>query len=113
MKPPDCLEIPDGMILWLHKAIYRLKQAGHQWYLGLKSVLVKMGFEQIINNPHSFIFHQQEGGTTQTLVVLIYVNDLLPIGNKYLVNCFKTKIAKYFDVTIHWGQGPKYPVGTC
>ena len=30
MGPPDGLEIPDGMVLWLRKAIYGLKQAGHQ-----------------------------------------------------------------------------------
>ena len=59
-----------------------------------------MGFEQIINDPHAFIFHQQEGGTTQTLVVPIYVDDLLPVGDKYLADCFKTKIAEYFNVTI-------------
>ena len=100
MEPPDGLEIPDGMVLQLRKAIYGLKQAGCQWYLKLKSVLVKMGFTQVINNPHTFVCHQQEGDTKQTLVVPIYADDLLPIGDKVLADHFKTDIAKYSDVTV-------------
>ena len=100
MEAPDGLEIPDGMVLRLRKAIYGLKQAGRQWYLKLKSVLVEMGFKQIINDPHTFVYHQQEGDTTQTLVVPIYVDDLLPVGDKHLADNFETEIAKYFDVTV-------------
>jgi len=28
MEPPEGLDIPDGMVLWLDKAIYGLRQAG-------------------------------------------------------------------------------------
>ena len=102
MEPPEGLDIPDGMVLQLDKAIYGLRQAGRQWYLKLKSALVKMGFKQIVNDPHTFTIHRQEGdsGPTQTLVVPIYVDDLLPVGDKYLADCFEVEIAKYFDVTI-------------
>ena len=100
MEAPDGLDIPEGMVLRLRKAIYGLKQAGRQWYLKLKSVLLDLGFKQIINDPHTFVFHQQEGDTARTLVVPIYVDDLLPVGDKYLAKHFETEIAKYFDVTI-------------
>ena len=100
MEPPEGLDIPDGMVLRLDKAIYGLRQAGRQWYLKLKSVLVEMGFKQIVNDPHTFIIHRQEGDIKETLVVPIYVDDLLPVGDKYLADCFEAGIAKHFDVTI-------------
>lgn len=100
MEPPEGLNIPDGMVLRLRKAIYGLKQAGRQWYLKLKSVLVEMGFTQVVNDPHTFVLHRQEGGITKTLVVPIYVDDLLPVGDKDLADCFEIDIEKHFDVTI-------------
>ena len=100
MEPPDGLEIPDGMVLRLRKAIYGLKQAGRQWYLKLKSVLVGLGFTQVINDPHTFTCHRQEGGTHQTLIAPIYVDDLLPVDDKALTDRFEVDITKHFDVTI-------------
>jgi len=90
MEPPDGLEIPDGMVLRLRKAIYGLKQAGRQWYLKLKSVLVKLGFTQVINDPHTFVCHRQEGGTHQTPLFPGYVETRWPIANKALADCFET-----------------------
>src|ERR1700753_4048111 len=66
----------------------------------LKSVLIKMGFTQVINDLHTFVLCRQEGGTNRTLAVLIYVDDLLPIGDKELADFFEIEIAKHFDVTI-------------
>jgi hypothetical protein len=100
MEPPEGLNIPDGMVLRLCKAIYGLRQAGRQWYLKLKSVLIEMGFTQVIHDPHTFVCRRQEGGTTQVLIVPIYVDDLLPVGDKALADRFEAEIAKHFDVTI-------------
>ena len=111
MEPLDSLEIPDGMVLQLLKAIYGLKQAGCQWYLKLKSVLVEMGFTQVINDLHTFVCHRQEGDTKWTLVVPIYVDDLLPVSDKVLTDCFETDIAKHFDVTVI--SDASYFLGIC
>nr|XP_028948046.1 uncharacterized protein LOC114820888 [Malus domestica] len=65
------------MVCKLHKAIYRLKQSPRAWYAKLSSVLEKAGF--VRSNADSSLFVRT--GTSGKLVVLIYVDDLIIIGD--------------------------------
>ncbi|XP_058222244.1 uncharacterized mitochondrial protein AtMg00810-like [Rhododendron vialii] len=64
----------------LQKSLYGLKQASHNWYSKLSTVLLSDGFTQS-QADHS-LFTRQTGSII--LVVLVYVDDLLVTGNDLL-----------------------------
>ena len=99
MEPPEGYEVPEGHVLKLQKALYGLKQAGRQWYKKLRSVMGEFGLKQIPNDPHTFVGHKVVKGVKRTLILPIYVDDLLPIGDKVLTDEFEAWIPQYFDVT--------------
>ena len=100
MEPPKGFPMPNGHVYHLKKALYGLKQAGQQWYFKLKSVLNEFRFMQIKCKLHTFVVQKVVDGIKRTLILPVYVNDLLPIGNKVLTNEFEWNIGKYFDVTL-------------
>ena len=100
MEPPKGFPVPNGHVYRLKKALYGLKQAGRQWYFKLKSVLNEFGFTQIECEPHTFVVRKVVDGIERTLVLPVYVDDLLPIGDKVLTDEFERNIGKYFDVTL-------------
>ncbi|KAM1069409.1 hypothetical protein ACFX13_001358 [Malus domestica] len=61
----------------LHKSIYGLKQSPRAWYAKLSSVLISVGFGR--SNADSSLFVRS--GTAGTLVVLVYVDDLIITGD--------------------------------
>ncbi|XP_068340318.1 uncharacterized mitochondrial protein AtMg00810-like [Pyrus communis] len=61
----------------LHKSIYGLKQSPRAWYAKLSSVLISVGFGR--SNADSSLFVRS--GTADTLVVLVYVDDLIITGD--------------------------------
>ena len=101
------MEIPDGFmtdqfktkVLHLKKAIYGLKQAGCQWYRKLREALKQFGLIQTASDPHTFITHKKVDGVDRTLILSVYVDDLLPISNKVLTDNFERWIPQYFEVT--------------
>ena len=100
MKPPPGYDVPRGSVLHLKKALYGLKQAGRQWYRELKSTLTKFGLTEVPCDPHTFICHKMVKGKKCTLIIPIYVDDLLPVGDKVLTDEFETWIGSYYDVTV-------------
>ena len=62
--------------------------------------MLEFGLKQIANNPHMFVTHKVVKGVRCTLLLPIYVDDLLPIGDKVLTDEFKAWIPTYFDVTL-------------
>jgi len=63
----------------LHKSIYGLKQSPYAWYAKLSTVLTKLGFTRS-NVDHSlFVCIKPD----ESLVVLIYIDDLIVTGNNH------------------------------
>lgn len=83
----------------LKKALYSLKQAGRQWYQKLWEVLQTFRLKQTASDPHMFIVHKVVDFIHQTLILSVYMDNLLPISNKVLTNDFKQWIHQYFTVT--------------
>ena len=99
MEPPKGYDIPDGCVLLLKKALYGLKQAGRQWYKRLREVVSKFDLHPLANDPHTYVAHKTIDGIKRTLILPVYVDDLIPIGDKVLCDDFEQWLPDYFDVT--------------
>ncbi|KAM2576048.1 hypothetical protein TB2_007796 [Malus domestica] len=83
------------MVCKLHKAIYELKQSSRAWYAKLSSVLEKVGF--LRSNVDSSLFVRT--GTSEKLVVLIYVDDLIITGDSAVeIEALKLSIHQTFVI---------------
>ena len=78
MAIPEGIEAPPGKCYQLLKALYGLKQAGRQWYLKLKEVLTQFSMRQLPSDPNTFVTHKVIEGVKKTLILPVYVDDLLP-----------------------------------
>jgi hypothetical protein len=98
MHQPPRFTIPgkEGKVLRLHKALYGLQQAPRAWNAKLDSTLKGMGFGQ---NPHeAAIYRQGNGGNT--LLVGVYVDDLVITGTKDAeVAAFKKEMKVTFQMS--------------
>lgn len=99
MEAPPGYDIPKGYTLHLKKALYGLKQAGWQWYKMLQDKLKAFRLTQITNDLHTFVVHQMFNGKCHTLILPIYVDDLLPMGDKVLVDNFEAFLPDSFEVS--------------
>jgi len=100
MEPPPGLKVPDGHVLRLVKALYGLKQAGRQWHAKLKSTLSTYDLKQIVSDPNTYVAHKVVDGKPCILVLPVYVDDLLPMGDKVLTDEFEAHIGNSFEVTL-------------
>jgi len=100
MEPPEGYDIPEGHVLLLKKALYGLKQAGRQWYKRLREAVTKFDLKPLVNDPHTYVAHKVIDGVKRTLILPVYVDDLIPIGDKVLCDEFEKWIPNYFNVTI-------------
>jgi hypothetical protein len=80
MHQPPGFAIPgkEGKVLRLRKALYGLRQALRAWNAKLDSSLKGMGFGQ---SPHETAIYQRGNGGN-TLLVGVYVDDLVITGTK-------------------------------
>jgi len=99
MDAPPGYDVPEGHILHLRKALYSLKQAGRQWYKTLSASLKTFGLVQVTNDPHTFVAHRMVSGTRKTLILPVYVDDFIPMGDSVLVNDFETFLPGVFNVS--------------
>ncbi|KAM2243723.1 hypothetical protein ACFX1S_010508 [Malus domestica] len=84
-----------NVVCKLHKAIYGLKQSPRAWYAKLSSVLISVGFKS--SNADSSLFVRTRA--VGTLVVLIYVDDLIITGdNTDEISTLKQSLRQRFAI---------------
>jgi hypothetical protein len=98
MELPLGVDLPPNFdrrlyVLKLHKNLYGLKQAGHNWHVKLKDGLLDLGFKPCLTDPCVF--------TKRDLIVLVFVDDCLIFSrDKAKVDGFIDQLrAKNFDLT--------------
>jgi len=62
-------QIPDGSMLVLQKALYRLQQAPRLWYEDINGYLQSIGFHQSAEDPNLYL--------QPKVLLILYVDDLL------------------------------------
>jgi hypothetical protein len=79
------------------KAIYGLKQAGHQWNKTLDHYLQKEGFDFVCSNADYSLYVLCKGD--KTIWLLIYVDDMLLVSNcRQFLDDFKGTLSKLFEM---------------
>ena len=77
--PPEGLGyVPSNEACLLHRALYGLKQSPKVWYDRLTKDLGAVGFTPVAADRGLFVRH----GKSETVYILIYVDDLLVIGRE-------------------------------
>ena len=109
-RQPPGYEESKGQVLRLLKSLYGLKQAGRRWYQKLVEIMMNLGFTRCEGDQAVFYRRSEDKGTL--IIVLVHVDDCTIVGkSKKLIECFKTEIAKYVDITdlgdLHWILGIK------
>jgi hypothetical protein len=83
-------------ILKLKKALYGLKQEPRVWYNIIHSYFNEQGFRRSKSEPTLYIKTQ---GNSNTLIVSLYVDDLIYMGNnKEMIQEFKKDMIKTFKM---------------
>jgi hypothetical protein len=72
--PPKGLGIDHTHAVKLHKTIYGLKQAGHEWQVKLFAMLAQIGYHQLRYVDRCLWVRKSK--TNRLLVILVYVDDL-------------------------------------
>ena len=110
MRQPPGYEESKGQVLRLLKSLYGLKQAGRRWYQKLVEIMTNLGFARCEGDQAMFYRRSEDKGTF--IIVLVHADDCTIVGkSKKLIECFKTELAKYVDITnlgnLHWILGIK------
>lgn len=94
LKPPKEAKC-EGKLWRLLVGLYGLKDAGRQWYLKVKEVLIKLGCEQLTLEPGLFIKRSEN----QTIGIIgLHVDDFLHAGEKSFNETVMKEIHKVFLV---------------
>jgi hypothetical protein len=93
IEAPEGLGHPKGTVVKLVKALYSLKQSGRIWYKRIESTLNSCGLEH--TDSDWSVFTDKE----QTLIVRIYVDDLVITGADLAkIKVLKATISKAYPV---------------
>jgi len=79
----------DDIYLKLNKALYGLKQAPREWFLIVKAFFKALGLTSSEADPNLFI--------GKGVFILLFVDDMLMIGNREQVDSMKAQIMKRWD----------------
>ena len=69
--------LPPNTVCRLKKSLYGLKQANRQWFTKFTTFILSIGFLQSHADSSLFTYHKG----SDTLVLLLYVDDILLGGN--------------------------------
>src|SRR5258708_27725922 len=95
MEAPPGLDVPEGMVLRLIKAVYGTKQGGRVWYDDIRSSLQSMGYEHT-EADHAVFIHMRNG--TRSIIAL-YVNDITMVSkNLETINQDKEALKKHYEM---------------
>ena len=100
IKPPsgDLLpKLPQGHILKLKKALYRLKQVGHQWYKTLSDILLSLNLvKSTYNNTVFYQYHKKK----LILILFVHIDNItLCTRNAKVAEAFTQKLSKRVKLT--------------
>ena len=99
--PPELEQNPD--VLWrLTKALYGLKTSPKLWQQHLASKLEELGLRKNKADPCIFV--------GEKLLVMIYVDDLLIVGEKQEHESFLAKLSAHFPLKHQTKLGAKTPL---
>ena len=82
----------EGDTWLLNKALYGLKQAPRAWHAEIDKSLKRLGFTK--SSADESLYLNNDG-----IYLLIYVDDLLLVGEKAKVDCIKKKLTKMYEMT--------------
>ena len=96
------IEQPEGFMIKnenlyvckLKKALYGLKQAPRAWYERIDNYLIKLGYSKNEVDPN--IYFKISNG--DMIILVLYVDDLLIIGEDHLIAKCKQDLAAEFDM---------------
>ena len=108
MRQPKGYEVPgkEHKVCQLVHALYRLKQAGREWYLLLYDVMWELGFTHCQTEHAVFYRYADE----DALIVAVDINDLTMAGNmQHAIATFKLQLSRRFKIKdhgdLHWLLG--------
>jgi hypothetical protein len=92
--PKEEMNVNNGKVIRLKKALYGLQEAGRQWFQLYKNTLINIGFKQLEGEPCYFI--KTENG--DNLHIIIYIDDQLLAGSEWLINNTIQKLNEVFQM---------------
>lgn len=88
--PPKLNAHGEEMVLRLHKSIYGLKQASHQWYRLIDSIFKSLGFTRLQSDQSIYLCRRGD----IIVVIALYVDDLQGATNDEPTwNAIKSKLS--------------------
>jgi hypothetical protein len=94
------IEQPDGFVIHgkeshvcrLKKALYGLKQAPRAWYAGIDRYLMILSFNKSVDDAN--LYYKVVDG--ESLILILYIDDLFLTGAKHLITWCKHELASEF-----------------
>ncbi|POV97405.1 hypothetical protein PSHT_14600 [Puccinia striiformis] len=95
IKPPEGLNVPEGHVLRLKKALYGTQQAGRCWWLYLKQRLAEMNFFPNPEDQSTYTFKQG----TEVAFLWIHVDDgMLTASSPQLLSRLQDRLSSLLDL---------------
>jgi hypothetical protein len=95
VRPPEGLNVPDGHVLRLRKALYGTKQAGRCWWLYLKGQLSSIGFFPNPKDQSTYTFRHGD----ETAFLWIHVDDgLLTASSPALLTKLQEDLSEILEL---------------
>jgi hypothetical protein len=94
VQPTSFIQLgTEHLVCKLHKALYGLKQSPRAWYARLHTALLAWNLTQSASDPNLYFAHFH----TDTIVLLVYVDDILLTGNNTrLISQLKSHLHQNF-----------------
>ena len=107
MEQPEGFNDGTGRVIQLNYSLYGLVQAGHNWNDTLNKWITSLGISRSKSDP--CLYTKVNHG--KTLLLTIYVDDLIYCGDSVMVKWFKDQVSKRFKAThdgnLSWILGMK------